>query len=145
LEFVWNFSMLSTTNDSNESKNSLAGGRGHIKFLKELRFQVLTASTKMTVFWVFVPCSLVEVYRCFRGACCLNTLMMEAASTSEMSVNYQTTHWNNPEGSQLLKQFSARQTSFNTCHYSNDWMLNTLLLFVEFPHTITPYDIMEWK
>jgi hypothetical protein len=28
--------------------------------------------TKMAVFWVVVPCSLVEVYRRFRGACCLH-------------------------------------------------------------------------
>jgi hypothetical protein len=26
----------------------------------------------MTVFWDVAPCSLVEVYRCFRGACCLH-------------------------------------------------------------------------
>jgi hypothetical protein len=27
---------------------------------------------KTTVFWVFTPCNLVEVYRCFRGVCCLH-------------------------------------------------------------------------
>jgi hypothetical protein len=38
-----------------------------------VRFQVLTAaSTKMAVFWDVAPCSLVEVYRLFRGACCLH-------------------------------------------------------------------------
>jgi hypothetical protein len=38
-----------------------------------VRFQVLTAaSMKMAVFWVVAPCSLVEVYRRFRGACCLH-------------------------------------------------------------------------
>jgi hypothetical protein len=37
-----------------------------------VRFQVLTAaSMKMTVFW-HVACSLVEVYRRFRGAFCLH-------------------------------------------------------------------------
>jgi hypothetical protein len=31
-------------------------------------FEALTAvSTKMAVFWVVAPCSLVEVYQCFRG------------------------------------------------------------------------------
>jgi hypothetical protein len=56
-----------------------------------LRFQVLTtAIMKVAVFWVVAPCSLVEVYR--------PALMMEAASTSETSVNfYQTTRSNNPE------------------------------------------------
>jgi hypothetical protein len=37
-----------------------------------VRFQVLTVvGLKMTVFWDIVLCSLVEVYRCFRGVCCL--------------------------------------------------------------------------
>jgi hypothetical protein len=41
--------------------------------LIRVRFQVLTAaSMKMTVFWDIAPCSLVEVYRRFRGACCLH-------------------------------------------------------------------------
>jgi hypothetical protein len=44
-------------------------------FVKEcslVGFEVLTAvSTKMAVFWVVAPCSLVEVYQRFRGHCCL--------------------------------------------------------------------------
>jgi hypothetical protein len=59
---------------------------------------------KMNVFWVIMACSLVEVYRRFRGACCLHhqviALMMEVADT-ETSVNYQTTRCNNPEDSHL--------------------------------------------
>jgi hypothetical protein len=57
----------------------------------------------MAVFWVFVPCSLVEIYRRFRGACCgAIFLMMEAASTSETSVKfYQTARLNIPEDSHL--------------------------------------------
>jgi hypothetical protein len=36
-------------------------------------FEVLTAvSTKMAVFWVVEPCSLVEVYERFRGPWCLH-------------------------------------------------------------------------
>jgi hypothetical protein len=36
-------------------------------------FEVLTAvSTKMAVFWVLAPCSLVEVYQRFRGPCYLH-------------------------------------------------------------------------
>jgi hypothetical protein len=38
---------------------------------------------KMAVFWVIAPCSLVEIYRD-----ALIALMMEAASTSETSVNF---------------------------------------------------------
>jgi hypothetical protein len=54
---------------------------------------------KMAVLWSVASCSLVEIYRRFRGACCLYhqgyahiALMMEAARNSETSVNlYQTT------------------------------------------------------
>jgi hypothetical protein len=57
-------------------------------------FQVITAASMMiAVFWVVAPCSLVEVYRRFRGILCLHhqgdkslmsliALMMEAVSTS---------------------------------------------------------------
>jgi hypothetical protein len=39
---------------------------------KDARFQVLKApSMKAAVFWVVAPCSLVDVYRRFRGACSL--------------------------------------------------------------------------
>jgi hypothetical protein len=52
---------------------------------------------KLAVFWVVEPLELVDVYRRFRGASCsiiraMIPLMMEAAGTSEKSVNfYQTT------------------------------------------------------
>jgi hypothetical protein len=53
----------------------------------KLRFQVLTAaSMKMAVFRVVAPCSMVEVYRRFRGACCLH---------------HQTTRRTNPEDGHL--------------------------------------------
>jgi hypothetical protein len=43
------------------------------KQFQKLRFQVLTAaSMKMAVSWDVVPYSLVEVYRRFRGDCCLH-------------------------------------------------------------------------
>jgi hypothetical protein len=52
----------------------------------------------MAVFWVIAPCRLIEVYQSFRRAEAMITMMMEAASTSETSVNfYQTTRRNNPE------------------------------------------------
>jgi hypothetical protein len=57
----------------------------------------------MAVFWFVAPCSLVEVYRRFRGVYCFHHqgLMMEAAKTSETSENYQTTRRSNLEGSHL--------------------------------------------
>jgi hypothetical protein len=39
---------------------------------------------EMTSFWDIAPCSLEEVDRRFRGACCLITLMMKAVCTFEM-------------------------------------------------------------
>jgi hypothetical protein len=49
-----------------------------------VRFQVLTAaSMKMAVFWIVAACSLVQVYRRFRGACCLRHQGLDAR-TSEM-------------------------------------------------------------
>jgi VanZ family protein len=61
---------------------------------------------KMAVFWVVAPSSLVEVYQHFRGTCAsiirMITLMVEAAITSEILVNfYQTTWCYNPEDSHL--------------------------------------------
>jgi hypothetical protein len=32
----------------------------------------MAMSMKMAVFWVVALCSLVEVYQCFRGVCCLH-------------------------------------------------------------------------
>jgi hypothetical protein len=62
----------------------------------DVGFEVLMAvSMKMAVFWVVMPCSLVEVYQLF-------ALMMDAARTSETLVNfYQTTQRYNPEDSHL--------------------------------------------
>jgi hypothetical protein len=52
---------------------------------------------KMAVLLVVTPCTLVEVYRRFRGVL-LIALMMEAANTSETSLNfYQITWCNSPE------------------------------------------------
>jgi hypothetical protein len=58
---------------------------------------------KMTVFWVVTPCRLV---------CLPIALMMEAVSTSEMSVNFYQTRRNNPEDSHLQDTLC----SFLGCH-----------------------------
>jgi hypothetical protein len=60
-------------------------------------FEVLTVmNMKMTVVRVVTPCSLIEFYRHFRGACCLHR------QGDETSVKfYQTTRRNNPEDSNL--------------------------------------------
>jgi hypothetical protein len=65
-------------------------------------FQVLiAASMKMTVFWDVVLCSLVDVSEVL-AASIIRAVMMEAASTSEMSVSFHQTTWCNiPEDSHL--------------------------------------------
>lgn len=47
----------------------------HCGQLCSVRFEVLMASSmRMDVFWVVVPCCLVDVYHHLRGACCLHSL-----------------------------------------------------------------------
>jgi hypothetical protein len=45
---------------------------------------------KMAVFWVTAPCSLVEGYRTFGGACCRHNQgdVVQAASIYKMLVNF---------------------------------------------------------
>jgi hypothetical protein len=78
---------------------------------------------KMAVFWFVGPCSLEEVNRRLRGACCLHhqrALMMEAARTSETSVNfYQTTRRNNPEDSYLHTRRRENLKSHSLKHVSS--------------------------
>jgi hypothetical protein len=66
-----------------------------------VRFQVLTAtSMKMAVFWVVVPCSLVDITENSEvfALSIIITLIMEAVSTSEASVNFYHTTWHNNPG-----------------------------------------------
>jgi hypothetical protein len=58
-----------------------------------------TAKIKTTVFWDVAPCCLVEIYRRLEVlVASVISAMMEAASSSETSVNfYQTTRRNIPE------------------------------------------------
>jgi hypothetical protein len=41
-------------------------------YLNETSIKTGKVVTKMAVFWVVAPCSLVEVYQRFRGPCCLH-------------------------------------------------------------------------
>jgi hypothetical protein len=88
-----------------------------------IEFKVKT--TKMAVFRVVVPCSLVEVYQRFRGLCCLHhqgdegthpsliALMTEAARSSETMVNFYQTTWHyNPEDSHLR---TNRRENLKSC------------------------------
>jgi hypothetical protein len=90
---------------------------------------------KVAVFWVVAPCSLLEVYRRFRSACCLHYIatMMEAASTSETSVNFcQNTRRNNPEDTHLLllKYFQRYLPNFKEKSASFSFIGNVLLIEV---------------
>jgi hypothetical protein len=57
---------------------------------------------RFRVFWDVLPCSQVDVGRRFRGAVCLQYLMMEAVRSDETSVNIYLTTWQYiPEDSKL--------------------------------------------
>jgi hypothetical protein len=72
-----------------------------------------TIYPKMTIFWVVAPCTLVEVYRHYRGAV---AMVMEAASTSKMSaIFYQTTRLKNPEDGHLYDRRLDNQKSHAVC------------------------------
>jgi hypothetical protein len=105
--------------------------------ITEVGFEVLTVvSTKTAVFWVVAPCSLVEVYRRFRGPCCLHNqvfwvvapcsllevyrryrgpcclhhqLMMEATRISETLVNF----YQKIEDSNLITEVNH---TYRICH-----------------------------
>jgi hypothetical protein len=76
---------------------------------------------KIAVFWVVAPCSLVEVYQRFRGACCLHhhRRPVDEASTSETSVNYQITRRKDPENNHL-----------HTCSRKNQKSHTTVFIFI---------------
>jgi hypothetical protein len=60
-----------------------------------LKCQVLIAAgTKKTVFCVIAPCSLVEIYRRFRGACYLHHQAELHGATSKKAVTF-ITHFKN--------------------------------------------------
>jgi hypothetical protein len=79
----------------------------------------LNRRVKMAVFWVVASCSLVEIYQRFRGPCCLHhhgALMLEAARSSEMTVNFYQTTWRyNPENSHLRTNRHENLKSYQTC------------------------------
>jgi hypothetical protein len=83
-----------------------------------MRFQVLTVvSMKMTVFWVVVTCSLVEVYWCFRGSRHLWN-----------SINFHQTTWHSiPEGSHLYSDWGAISGSHGG-EYEDNCLLGCCLL-----------------
>jgi hypothetical protein len=70
---------------------------------------------KMAVFWFVAPRNLVEVYERFRDTWCFHhgSLMMEAAISSETSVNFnQSTRRNNPENSGLQARHRENLKSY---------------------------------
>jgi hypothetical protein len=76
-------------------RNSVAG----CSMTNNVGFEGLTAvSMKMAVFWVVMLCSLVEVYQCVRGSCCLHHQGNESENF------YQTTWHYNLEDSHLLEK-----------------------------------------
>jgi hypothetical protein len=60
-----------------------------------VRCHVTVAVSMGTFFWDVALCSLIDVYRLFRCACCLIALKMVPESCSETSVNFYKTTWRN--------------------------------------------------
>jgi hypothetical protein len=64
-----------------------------------VRFQVLTVvNVKIVDFWIVAPCCLVEVYRRFRGACCLRHLGDDRPASKHL--------WN---VGKILPEYTAQQ------------------------------------
>jgi hypothetical protein len=67
--------------------------------------------SKMAVFWVVAPCSLVEVYQRFRGPCCLHH-QGEQGPLETLANFYQTTRLYNPEDRHLRNH---RRENLKSC------------------------------
>jgi hypothetical protein len=85
VQIFWKGSTKSKLPYIHEVKNRLNFGNFCCNSVKNL--------LKTAVFWIVVQCSLLEVYRRFRGASCLHhhgheSLMMKPISTSETSIHY---------------------------------------------------------
>jgi hypothetical protein len=79
-----------------------------------VRFQVLTAASMKLkfVFWDVLPCEII-VDRRFRGTCCLLIALMEAARTSETSVDNYFTRQYISEGKSELKSLACSSRFIN--------------------------------
>jgi hypothetical protein len=62
-------------------------------------------NSKMAVFWVVAPCSLVEVYQRFRGPCCLHH---QGDESSALQPRRQTSSYSQPWEPQILLKNSSR-------------------------------------
>jgi hypothetical protein len=94
LNLVWGYIInigLRTNYASNIPYKSTITNMSTLRnFYVFVRFKVLTvANMKMVVFWVVAPCSLVEVYRCFRSACCLHHQGDKYGATSQTTVIFE--------------------------------------------------------
>jgi hypothetical protein len=71
----------------------------------------MAVSTKMAVFWVVAPCSLVEVHQRFRGPCCLHH---QGDLSSPTLLNfYHTTRRYNPEDGHVHLDIRTHPTLWN--------------------------------
>jgi hypothetical protein len=80
--------------------------------LEQLRIRrfSITEIIKMAVFWVAAPCSLVEVYQRFKGACCLHHHRPDDGGSKDL--------WN---VSKLLPDYTALQPKRQPSSYSPPW------------------------
>jgi hypothetical protein len=69
-----------------------------------MRFHIFTATNnKTTAFLDITPCSVIEIYRRFRGAYCFHRLSDDEDSTSETSVYFYETTLRHIQGACYLQ------------------------------------------
>jgi hypothetical protein len=106
------------------------------KYILLVIFQTLAAANmKMIVFWSVAPCSLIDVYRRFRGASCPHavSLIIEAATTSEKSVYFTRLHGATIQKKNISIHFSEWWTWMIQRRRDVDEWLGFLRRFREFP------------
>jgi hypothetical protein len=81
-----------------------------------VRFQILRAACmKMNVLWAVAPCSVVEVYRRFRGACCLHHQVFLHHRPDDVGSKHL---WN---VGKCLPDYTAQQLRIQSFSYSALW------------------------
>jgi hypothetical protein len=92
----------------------------NLNYRREVLFEVHTAvSTKMAVFWVVAPCSVVEVYQRFRYLCCLHliALLMEAPYYTALQPRRQPSIGEKYAGANTKRNLWKTPTSMQTVEF----------------------------
>jgi hypothetical protein len=101
-------------------------------------FEVLmVASMKMAVFWVVAPCSLVEVYQCFRCPCCLHQGSKDLWNVDKLLLDYTVLQpRRHPSSYSLvhLQSVTPNSSLSNDIHLTLDLRTSDLWIFAAMNH-----------